>query len=49
MLGIETRSPTDGWASRTNEPRVGAILKVLYGTLAEGLARMAGIGRVCSK
>jgi len=32
-----------------NEPRVGAIFKVLHGTLAEGLARVAGISRVCSE
>ena len=32
-----------------NEPRVGAIFKVLYGTLTEGLARVAGISRVCSE
>jgi len=32
-----------------NEPRVGAILKVLCGTSAEGLARVADISRICSK
>jgi len=51
MLGIETRlsTATDRWANRTNEPRVGAILKVLHGTSAEGLARVAGISRICSE
>ena len=40
---------TDGWANRTNEPRVGAILKILCGTSAEGLAIVAGINRICSE
>ena len=32
-----------------DEPRVGTILKVFCGTLVEELARVAGIGKVCSK
>jgi len=46
---VDSIPPTDGWANRMNEPRVGAIFKVLYGTLAEGLARVADISRVCSE
>ena len=46
---VDSIPPTDGWANRMNEPRVGAILKVLCGTLVEELARMAGIGRICSE
>ena len=46
---VDSVPPTDRWVNGTNEPRVGAILKVLCGTSAEGLARVAGIGRVCSE
>ena len=46
---VDSIPPTDRWANRTNEPRVGAILKVLCGTSAERLARVAGIGRICSE
>ena len=37
------------WANRINKPRVRAVLKVLHGTSAEGLARVASIGRICSE
>jgi len=46
---VDSISLIDGWVNRTNEPRVGAILKVLCGISAEGLARVAGIGRICSE
>jgi len=41
--------PTNGWANGTNEPRVRTILEVLCGAQAEGLARVASVGRVCGE
>ena len=35
--------PTNGWANRKNEPRIGTISLVLHGTQTKGLARMVGI------
>ena len=41
--------PTNRWADRIHELRVRVVLEVLCETQAEGLARVVGIGRICSK
>ncbi len=46
---VNSVPPTNRWADRTYEPRVGTVLEVLHGSLAEGLARVFSRGRVRSK
>ena len=43
MLGIATK------LSVTFYPQTGIVLEVIYESLAEGLTRIVGNGRVCSK
>ena len=46
---VNSISPTNGWADRTNEPRIGIVFKVPCKSQVEGLAGVAGISRICSE
>ena len=46
---VNSISPTDKWANQEDEPETGAVFKIVCRALAEGLARMVGISRICGE
>jgi len=46
---VDSIPPTNRWADKTDESRVGIVLEVLCRSQAEGLAGMVSVSRVCGE